>query len=423
MTIMIISNSKKSGEYKVNKCRICSSTNLFEFLSLGKMPIPNGFLTKEDLKKPEPHYPLGTVVCENCWLVQLNYVVPAEIMFKNYLYIPSTSTTMLCHFKNLADDIIKDFCLTSNDLVIDIGSNDGSLLGYFKEHEIKVLGIDPASNLTQIANLKGINTINSFFTEELSKKIGDRFGKAIIITATNVVAHINELHNFISGINQLLDKNGTFITEFPYLVDLLDKNEFDTIYHEHLSYLSVRPLVELFKQHGMYIYNVKKVPVHGGSIRIYVCKKGAKYRVKPIVGAFIKEELLRKLNKTESYEDFGRRVKVIRRDLKSFLKRIKSQGKTIVGYGASAKGNILLNYCKIGTELIDYIVDSIFYKQGRFTPGTHIPIYPETRLEKDTPHYALLLAWNFSEEIIRKQTKYREMGGQFIITIPYLRIE
>lgn len=420
---MIKINRKESEKYRVKKCRICENTNLFEFLSLESMPIPNGFLSKEELRQQEPYYPLGTYVCEDCWLVQLTHVIPAEIMFKNYLYIPSTSTTMLTHFKSFAETVVKDFHLATKDLIIDIGSNDGSLLGYFKEHEVRVLGIDPASNLAQVARLKGIDTIDDFFTEELAKKIIKEYGKAKIITATNVVAHVDNLHSLVAGVNNLLDKEGAFIPEFPYFVDLLEKNEFDTIYHEHLSYFTIRPLVRLFKQHEMYIYDIKKLPIHGGSIRVYVAKKGSAHKVKPSVTEFIKEELLRKLDKKVAYEDFGRRVKVIRRDLITYLKKLKSQGKTIVGYGASAKGNVLLNYCKIGPNLLDYVVDSISYKQGRFTPGTHIPIYPEIRLEKDNPHYALLLAWNFADEIIRKQMKYRERGGQFIITIPYLRVE
>lgn len=415
-------NQPTYEKYKIKSCRICDSNLIFDFLSLGSMPIPNGFLSKKELKKSESFYPLGICVCEKCWLVQLTHVVPAELMFKNYLYIPSTSTTMLTHFKKLADNTINEFNLNSNDLVIDIGSNDGTLLGFFKQSEIKVLGVDPARNLAQVAKLKGINTIDDFFTDNLAKRVSREFGKAKIITATNVVAHVNNLHNLISGINLLLDKQGVFIMEFPYLVDLLEKNEFDTIYHEHLSYFSIRPLTELFNRHNMYIYNIKKLAIHGGSVRIYIAKKGSKYQANRSVYRVIKEELLRKLNKKETYEDFGRRVGVIRRDLKSYLKKLKLQGKIIIGYGASAKGNVLLNYCKIGTSLLDYIVDSIFYKHDRFTPGTHIPIYPEIRLQKDVPHYALILAWNFANEIIRKQTKYRKKGGRFIITIPYLKI-
>jgi len=268
-----------------------------------------------------------------------------------------------------------------------------------------------------------IETIDDFFTKKLAKEINISYGKASIITATNVVAHINDLNDLCEGVRVLLEKNGIFICEFPYLVDLLTKNEFDTIYHEHLSYFSIHPLEKLFSAHDMIIIDIKRTAIHGGSIRVYVSKKNSSHKANNSVKEFLKEELLKKMNKIDPYQDFGRRVKVIKRDLVNFLGKLKKQTKRIIGYGASAKGNVLLNYCHIGPNLLDYIVDSIPYKQGRYTPGTHIPIYPEIRLEKDTPDYTLLLAWNFADEILRKQIKYREKGGQFIITIPYLRLE
>lgn len=419
----MVKQKNGSEKYRLTKCRICGSKKLYQFLDLDAMPIPNGFLTRGELKRKEPYYPLGVYVCEECSLVQLTHVVPPDIMFKNYLYIPSTSSTMLSHFKTMADDITEELSLSNKDLVIDIGSNDGTLLGFFKENEVKVLGIDPATNLTQVARLRGIESIDDFFTSELAKKVKKEKGKAKIITATNVVAHIDNIHDLCEGVSELLDKDGVFITEFPYFGDLLDKNEFDTIYHEHLSYFAIRPLVELFKSHNMRIVDIKKLSIHGGSIRVYVVKSTSKRKQSKIVQEFIENELLKKLNTRMPYEDFSRRVAVIKRDLVDYLKKLKKDGKKIVGYGASAKGNVLLNYCNIDTKLLDYIVDSIHYKQGRYTPGTHVPIYPETRLQKDMPHYTLLLAWNFADEIIRKQSKYREKGGQFIITIPYLRIE
>lgn len=416
-------NTSIVKKFKIDKCRICNSKTLNPFLSLGSMPIPNGFLQQGQLKEKETYYPLEACVCNTCWLVQLTHVIPAEIMFKNYLYIPSTSTTMLQHFKTLAEETIRTYNLKSEDLVIDIGSNDGTLLRYFKEQEIKVLGIDPASNLAQVARLKGIDTIDDFFTSSLAKKTVAKYGKAKIITATNVVAHIDNLHDMCKGIDVLLDKDGVFICEFPYLRDLIDKNEFDTIYHEHLSYFSIKPLNVLFGKYHFNIIDIQRTSIHGGSIRVYISRKESKYKQNETVRDFIKQESLKKLDKLSTYEDFARRVKVIKRDLVTYLKKLKKEGKRIVGYGASAKGNVLLNYCNISTDLLDYIVDSISYKQGLFTPGTHIPIYPESRLEKDNPDYVLLLAWNFADEIIRKQLRYRERGGQFIITIPYLRVE
>ncbi len=403
-------------------CRICQSTKLYPFLSLGSMPIPNGFLEKQDLKNQEKLYPLQVSVCENCWLVQLKHVVSAEEMFKNYLYIPSTSFTMLEHFKSLCDDTVKQFNLDENDLVVDIGSNDGTLLGFFKEQEIKILGVDPATNLANTACLKGIETINNYFSEILAKEIVAKKGKATVITACNVVAHINDLDDFFRAMSILLKEKGTVIIEFPYFLDLLDKNEFDTIYHEHLSYFSLFPFLQLLKKHHFLIFDIKRIPVHGGSLRIHIVKEAGNF-VDKIVNEFLDEELAKKIDKKITYQNFAHRVKSIKRDLVDFLGKLKKQGKRIAGYGAAAKGNVLLNYCQIGIETIEYIVDSIPYKQGRYTPGTHIPIYPESRLEKDMPDYVLLLAWNFADEILRKQMKYREKGGQFIITIPYLRIE
>lgn len=410
-------------KYAVTHCRICKNKNLYRFLDLGTMPIPNGFIQKESLGEKETYYPLAVCVCESCWLVQLTHVIPPAIMFKNYLYIPSTSITMLQHFKSLAEEIIEKYNVTNKDLVIDIGSNDGTLLGFFKEHEIKVLGIDPASNLAQVARLKGIDTIDDFFTAHLAERIMKEKGQARIITATNVVAHINDLHNLVKGVYHLLKKDGIFVMEFPYIVDLLNKNEFDTIYHEHLSYFAIKPLLQLFKKHQMKIIDLKRTPVHGGSIMLFVVKQNSLYKQSKIVKDYLYEEFLKKIDKKSTYEDFARRVKTIKKSLTQYLKELKSKGKKIVGYGASAKGNVLLNYCKIDTNLVSYIVDSIPYKQGRYTPGTHIIIHPETWLEKDMPDYALLLAWNFTDEILRKQRHFREKGGQFIITIPYLRIE
>lgn len=419
-------NNKKNpnhDKYLVNSCRICGSDKLYKFLSLDSMPIPNGFLAKEELKKTEQHYPLGTFVCENCTLIQLTHVVPAEIMFKNYLYIPSTSTTMVKHFEALADQTVKDFKVKPGDLVVDIGSNDGILLKFFKAHEAQVLGIDPATNLAIVARLSGINTIDDFFTEKLAKKVAREMGKAKIITATNVVAHIHDIHDLFKGISTLLDKNGIFIGEFPYALDMLKKNEFDTIYHEHLSYFSLTALDWLFKKHGLKLVDVKKQAVHGGSIRVYVGLRGSKHKPTKAAAQFLQDEKEAGLTTRQPYEEFADRTQKIRGDLVALLKKLKKNGKRIIGYGAAAKGNVMLNFCKIGPNLIEYIVDSVPYKQGLYTPGTHIPIYPEKKLETDFPDYVVILAWNFADEIMRKQEAYRQKGGQFIIAIPNVRIE
>jgi len=419
----LLPKAKEFEKLRVKKCRICGSTDLYEFLSLGSMPVPNGFLTDKEIEKKEVRYPLGVYLCQSCGLVQLTHVVPPEVMFKNYLYIPSTSTTMLKHFENLAEYIIRKFKLSPKDLVIDIGSNDGTLLSFFRENEIQVLGIDPASNLVKISQLKGIETINDFFTTDLAKTICEKKGRVKIITATNVVAHLDDLHGLCEGVKSLLNEKGVFIVEFPYLVDLLNNNEFDTIYHEHLSYFAIRPLIDLFKQHEMYIFDIERLSIHGGSVRLYIAKNGAGYQQSKMFKNILKKEFLEKLDTRYPYDNFAKRVKIIKRDLVKLLRKLCSQGKIIAGYGAAAKGNVLLNYCGIKRNLIPYIVDSIPFKQGRYTPGTHIPIYPEKRLGENFPDYVLILAWNFADEIMKKQARYKEAGGHFIITIPRPRIE
>jgi 2-polyprenyl-3-methyl-5-hydroxy-6-metoxy-1,4-benzoquinol methylase len=419
------SNLKKkipSKQYQLKECRICGSSQLYSFLDLGYMPIPNGFIDKKDLNKLEMNYPLRVCVCENCWLMQLEHVIPAEIMFKNYLYIPSTSKTMLKHFKQMSEETMKVAGARKGNLVIDIGSNDGALLGDYKKSGMDILGIDPAENIVRDANKRGIRTIAAYFSEKTANEVAEKYGNAKIITATNVIAHINNLHDVVKGIKVLLDKEGVFVMEAPYVIDLLDNNEFDTIYHEHLSYFSIRPLRQLFEMYDMKIVDVRKQFIHGGSVRVYAAHKSSRYAIHPRVDKFITEENLKKLHLRNTYNEFSRRVKVIKRDVISFLKRIKKEGRSVIGYGASAKGNVFTNYCNITTELLDYVVDSTPYKHGKYTPGTHLPIFPESKLDKATPDYALLLSWNFADEIIEKQQKYRERGGQFIVTIPYLKI-
>jgi hypothetical protein len=343
-------------------------------------------------------------------------------MFKNYLYIPSTSITMLKHFNDFVNDTKMKVKLSGDDLIVDIGSNDGTLLSFFKKEGMKVLGIDPSENLTLIAKLKGIETLNNFFTKKLADKIIKKYGRAKIITATNVIPHIHNLHDFSAGVSNLLTDDGIFIAEFPYLPDLFRKNEFDTIYHEHLSYFSLQPLKNLLDTYHLRINELKKIPVHGGSLRLTISKKSTHHGEKQ-TAVFLESEKKNNFGELKTYKNFSRRVEKIRTELVKLLRQLKQTGKKIVGYGASAKGNVLLNYCKLDTRTIEYIVDSISYKQGKFTPGTHIPIFPEERLEKDMPDYALLLSWNFAEEILHKQVSYREKGGRFIITIPYLRVE
>jgi SAM-dependent methyltransferase len=350
--------------------------------------------------------------------MQLSHVVSPNIMFGDYVYIPSTSKTLINHFAELANKTVEKFNLPEGSLVVDIGSNDGTLLKFFKIHKVKVLGIEPATNIAKLAEASGIETINDFFGQRTALKVVDDKGKAKVITGTNVFAHVNDLDDFLKGIDILLEDNGIFIIEVPYLPDLLEKIEFDTIYHEHLSYFSIKPLATLFEKFKMEIFDVERIGIHGGSIRVFVKRASAPGPVSESVTNLLALEQERGLDSIETYLTFATEVASIKERLIELLKRLKSEGKRIVGYGAAAKGNILLNYCKIGTDILDYIVDNIPYKQGRYTPGMHIPVVPEERITQDRPDYALILAWNFAKEIMAKQQKYRELGGQFILPIP-----
>lgn len=411
---------KQREVFKLEICRACGSSDLLLFLQLGPTPVPNGFLKAHHRHKAEKFYPLDVCFCKSCGLVQLAHVVSPKVMFKNYVYIPSTSETMRTHFASLAKQSIGKTNAKAGDLVLDVGSNDGTLLSAFKNQKMKVLGVDPAENLARKANKDGIKTICALFTDSLAKKIRKDIGQVKIITATNVVAHVHDLDDFLEGIKVLLSDDGLFIAEFPYLLDLIEKVEFDTIYQEHLSYFSITPFDRLLKKHNLSLIDVQKLPVHGGSIRVFVGKQGLNSNIR--VKKLLQLEKKKKLLIPETYLRFRRKVDKIRHELVQQLWSLRLKGKSIVGYGASAKGNVLLNYCRIGPETLDYVVDSIPYKQGKYTPGMHIPIFPESKLLEDQPDFALLLAWNFSEEIIKKQAVYRRKGGKFILAIPKLTI-
>ena len=409
----------KKEVFRLEICRSCGSRDLLLFLQLGPTPVPNGFLKAHQRHKAEKFYPLDVCFCKDCGLVQLAHVVSPKVMFKNYVYIPSTSETMRNHFAGLAVNVLKKTNV-EGDLVVDIGSNDGTLLKSFQSHNMKTLGIDPAENLAKKANQEGIKTVCALFTKKLAKKIKKRYGEARFITATNVVAHVHDLHDFLEGIKILLSDKGLFIAEFPYLIDLIERVEFDTIYQEHLSYFSITPLEKLLKRHSLYLTDVQRLHVHGGSVRVFISKKATlpSGRVKKLLQLEKKKDILN----PQTYLKFRRKVDKIRHELVQLLWGLRLENKRIVGYGASAKGNIILNYCRIGPETLDYIVDSIPYKQGKYTPGMHIPIFSESKLIKDQPDYTLVLAWNFADEIIKKQAEYRKRGGKFILAIPKLTI-
>ncbi len=406
----------------MHPCRICNNTKTVKFLCLGPTPLANSFLKPEQLNEPEADFPLDVVFCDQCGLVQLDHVVPSEIMFRNYIYVSSTSQTMLAHFKTYADEIVDRFVESPKDLVLEIGSNDGCLLRAFQKLRVRALGIEPAANLAAIANAAGIATVNDFFCERLARETREREGAAKVIIGNNVLAHIGDLHDYAVGLDALLRPDGVAVFEVPYLIDLLGKDEFDTIYHEHLSYFALGPLQRLFASHGMRIFDVKRLRVHGGSIRVYVSRIGSGLEALPSVEGLLLLEESERLNSLKTYEAFADRVDKMRVETTALLRGLKASGKRIAGYGAPAKGNTLLNHFQIGTDLIDFIVDRSPYKQGMYTPGMRIRVVAVERLLDEQPDYVLLLAWNFVEEVLEQQSEYLNRGGKFIVPIPQPRI-
>lgn len=407
----------------VKNCRICRSVKLYKFLDLGSMPIPNGFRKKEDLKRKEPKYELACYFCEDCGLVQLTIVVNPKIMFDNYVYISATSKVRMNNFSSLAYQAYIGQNLNSASAVMDIGSNDGSLLSFFKTYDCKVVGIDPAKNLAKIAALNGIPTEAEYFNSSSARRIKEKYGSADVIAATNVMAHMDDLDEVFKGVDILLKKGGIFITEFPYLVDLIEKLEFDTIYHEHLSYFSLRTWKFLVEKFGFEICDLQRIQIDGGAIRLtHRRKTPGRNLANKVVNYFLSLEQKKKLDEKETYDLFSQKVHKLKMELTGLIDRLIKEGSRVVGYGAPAKGNILTNFFNIGKDKLDYIVDSTPYKQGLYTPGMNIPVYPENRLLKDMPDYALILAWNFANEIVKKQEIYKKRGGQFIIPLPEVKI-
>ena len=401
------------------KCRVCDSERLACFLDLGYHPPSDQFRKESQLNDPVTLYPLRVHICEDCGFCQLGYVVPPEILYQdNYPYESSTTETGKKHYHDFAASVVTDYGFGKGDLAVDIGSNVGVLLEGFKQLDLNIRGVDPAPNICEIARGRGIPTINDFFGKNAAETILSEHGPASVITGTNVFAHVDDLNSFMEAIRILLHpKKGVFVIEAPHLLHLIRSLEYDTIYHEHLSYISIEPLVPFFARSGMEIIKVEQKDIHGGSVRIFVSTKG-NYPVHKSVAEVIDMEKSEQLRDLSRLEDFARKVERNKAQLNSLLHKLKDEGKRIVGVSAPAKGMTLLNYCHIDRQILDYVTEKSKLKIGLYTPGGFIPVHPDSKLLEDRPDYALLLAWNFAEEIMRNNQTYRDQGGKFIIPIP-----
>lgn len=405
------------------KCRFCSTDLHHTFCDLGQTPLANSYLKKEQLSRQEPAYPLHVYVCEKCLLVQLGESETPEAMFSDYAYFSSYSASWLQHAKNYTDKVVSKFSLTPKNQVIEIASNDGYLLQYFKEKQIPILGIEPAKNIAEVAMKKGIATHVAFFGEETAKALVQKGIRADLLIGNNVFAHVPFLNDFVKGMKIILAPEGVITLEFPHLLQLMQQNQFDTIYHEHFSYFSLHTLLKVFQAHQLKIFDVEELSTHGGSLRLYVQHPKCQRAIEESrLETVLQKEKQAGLHQLSTYLSYSQRVEKVRSSLLEFLEKAKKSGKTVAAYGAPAKGNTLLNFCKIKSELLPFTVDLSPYKQGHFLPGSHLPIYSPAKLEEIKPDFVLILPWNLKSEIMAQMDKVRSWGGKFVVPIPELEI-
>jgi len=407
----------------VSACRLCGGPLEETFVDLGMSPLANSYVQPEHLSSVEPCYPLHARVCGGCYLVQLDDVASSHKTFLDYAYFSSYSDTWLKHARDYAEQMVKRFSLNPSSMIVEVASNDGYLLQYFRAREIPVLGIEPAANVATVAQEKGIPTLVKFFGSETAKKLVRENRRADLLIGNNVLAHVPDLNDFVGGLKLLLKPQGIITLEFPHLLPLIQETQFDTIYHEHLCYFSLFPVERLLASHGLTLFDVEQLPTHGGSLRIYA--RHQEHLARPITEAVRHIHSLEErfgLTRLATYRRFTDQVHDSKRRILELLTRAKDQGRTIVGYGAPAKGNTLLNYCGIGTDFMSFTVDRSPHKQGRFLPGTHIPIEHPDRIREVKPDLVFILPWNLKDEVMQQLAYIRDWGGQFLVPIPVPRV-
>lgn len=401
-------------------CRLCGSTDLVEVFSFGDTPLANSYLRTDELDAPAFVAPLTVNFCNVCKLVQLRDVVDPETLFRHYLYVSGTSKVFVEHFNQYAEHIVERFSLTPSALVVDVGSNDGTLLGHFKDRGVSILGVDPAENIAAQAQASGIPTLPKFFTPDVARQISAEYGKASVLMANNVFAHTDNVAGFVVAVKELLAANGAFVFEVQYLKDLIEQNLFDIVYHEHLLYYHLTPLIPFFKQQGLRVFDVERVSTHGGSIRVYVGWDGGPHATSERVAQTLEAESA--LNDISTYQAFAQCVREEGEKLRAFLTQTKKEGRRVVGYGAPAKATTLCYALGIDGSMLEYIVDDAVMKQGLFMPGTKIPIKHPDVLYTDKPDYCLILAWNFADSIVKNHQRYTKEGGVFVRPVPEFRV-
>ncbi|MBO9110055.1 class I SAM-dependent methyltransferase [Agrobacterium sp. S2/73] len=415
-------SARLSSTHHVGLCRLCSSPLVHTFVDLGMSPPCESFVAADAANDVEPFYPLHAFVCDECFLVQLQEYVAPENIFTEYAYFSSFSDSWVAHAKRYCDMVIERFALGESSFVVELASNDGYLLQHFLTSNIPMLGIEPAVNVAKVAIGKGIPTLTEFFNEALATDMAARGQKADLIIGNNVLAQVPDINDFVAGMKALLKPDGVITLEFPHIEKLIEENQFDTIYHEHFSYFSLLTIEKMARRHGLKVFDVEEIPTHGGSLRVFFSHKDGNFPREARVDSLLARELNAGLDKIETYTAFSEAVRQTKRNLLSFLIRLKEMRKSICAYGAPGKGNTLLNYCGIGTDFIDFAVDRNPYKHGRLTPGMHIPIRPVSAIQRIKPDYVLILPWNLKTEIVAQMNDIRNWGGKFIVPIPDISI-